>query len=657
LFGVYYCFNRGILTIFSRNFNLILLAFEFVVFQILYISRHIALIYSANERLAQRMVVSDKFKVDFIEITSHELRTPLHGIINIAQSVVNRLEKRKDSELIKGHDDLELVVTLAHRMSGIINDMYHFVRTSGDSQTDLRPTNLQVEVNAVLEVFGYSTKTNNIRFINHISPNASIVFADDRKLWQVFSNLIGNAAKYTASGSITVESRLADGKVYVSVTDTGIGMPGEDVNFIFEKATRLVSGSEHAEGLGLGLYIARQLVEDMGGEIFVEWTKPNMGTRITFTLMECDKEFYTRMRSEKTAMRSNKITAQPELLNLNWPSDTHILMVDDNADNLKVISDMFQDTNIPIDTVQDGQSCLDLLKKNSYDIVILDVMMPGMSGFEVCRAIRTQFSIFELPILMLTARDGSDEILTGFWSGANDYVIKPVDSIELRARVFTLITLKQSVSGAIRSELNFLQAQIRPHFIYNAFNTISAVALTDGTAASELIDDLSIYLRHCFRNGVHDELVSIEDELELVDAYLRIEKARFGDRLEVTMNIQANLHFNLPPLTVQPIVENAVRHGSLDSYNTTKVHIMMFQQDDDAVIEVSDNGPGIDTDKIQAVLGGEAGDKNSGIGLINVNRRLKLRYNRTLKIENTLPHGTRVSITVPMKHRSDDSAS
>lgn len=645
---VFYFFNKGYLSGVGKNTMLILLVFGFVVFQILYISWHIASIYSANERLAKRMIISDKLKVDFMEITSHELRTPLHGIINITQSVAQKIKKHDDKRLGEGLEDLELVVTLARRMTGIVNDMHQLVSSGIDTKTDLKPTDLQMEVKAVFEVFGYSSDTRKIRLINHVSPKASTVYADERKLWQVLTNLIGNALKYTDSGSITIESREADGKVYISVTDTGIGMPAEEAKHIFDKSTRLASGAKKAQGLGLGLYITRKLVEDMGGDIFVEWTQPKKGTRITFTLDWCDRDEYSRLKMDEGESAAYEAIVGPELAHFSLPPDTRILLADDNPDNLKIVYDMFRDLNITIDTVQDGPSALKLLEKRTYDIVILDVMMPGMSGFEVCRSIRSQYSMFELPVLMLTAKDASEEILTGFWSGANDYIIKPADRIELRSRVFTLITLKQSVQAALKNELNFLQAQIRPHFLYNAFNTISAIALSDGAFASELIDDLSTYLRYCFRSDTQDDFVPIEDEIELVKAYLRIEKARFSDRLEIEMELEPALHFYLPPLTIQPIVENAVRHGSLGSCGTTKVKIKLYMEEDNAVIEVSDNGPGIEPSKIQAVLDGGVGDKNSGIGLINVNRRLKLRYNRSLQITSSPAEGTRVTLIIPV---------
>ncbi|NLW01944.1 MAG: histidine kinase [Clostridiaceae bacterium] len=219
-------------------------------------------------------------------------------------------------------------------------------------------------------------------------------------------------------------------------------------------------------------------------------------------------------------------------------------------------------------------------------------------------------------------------------------------SIELRARVFTLITLKHLVNRAIKNEMSFLQAQIRPHFLYNAFNTISAIALSDGPLASELIDNLSTYLRYSFHSGGQNDLVTIKEETELVESYIKIEEARFGDRLEVTMDLQPDLNFSLPPLTIQPLVENAVRHGSLHSSGKTRIAITMYRKGNDAVIEITDNGPGIDIGKVQTIL--ESEEASAGIGLYNVHRRLKLRYNRGLEINNLKEGGTRVTIKIPL---------
>lgn len=644
-FGVCYLYGAGYVYDQSRNALISFFIIGFVVVQLVYVAQRVARIYSGNERLAQRMVISDKLKNELMEVTSHELRTPLHGIINITESVVSNMARDQ-----KNHADicdLNMVLTLAQRMRNIVNDLYDYRGRNGNRKFECLPTNLNVEVNAVFEMFQYITNQNRIRFVNQIAPDAFTVYADEERLWQVLNNLLGNAVKYTESGSVTVCSRKNEDKVFISVIDTGIGMPMAEAEKIFERASRLPAAAKQADGQGLGLYIARQMVEEMGGTIYVEQSRPGQGTSITFVLPACDEALYEKAKNTEKKIAPEGHAPTLTVLDSMSPAGANLLVVDDNRDNLNVVCKIFEDCNFTIDIANRGEAALDLFRKKEYDIVILDVMMPGMTGFEICQKIRERYSPFELPVVLLTARGSTEDILTGFWSGANDYVVKPADSVELRARVFNLIALRQSVSNAIDNELSFLQAQIKPHFLYNAFNTISAIALTDGATASELIDDLGIYLRKCFQTDTGDSLVSAENELEMVRAYVRIEKARFGERLNVIFNIPDNVFFLLPPLTIQPIVENAIRHGSLNSCGHTRVTIHIFRDKSDYVIAISDNGAGIDVDQISSALNGDAEKKWSGIGLQNVNRRLKLRYNRTLEFSNPESGGTCVTIRIP----------
>lgn len=649
LFACGRLYSSGLISAASRNMLLTVSVIGFVVSQLIYVARRVSSVYSGNERLAQRMVISDKLKDELMMITSHELRTPLHGIINITESIVGRA--RADSgENRESLRDMELVQTLAQRMRNIVNDLYGFTGRDDEKRLDLRPVNLRVIVNAAFEMFQYITSKNRFSFRNEISADATLVLADEGKLWQIINNLIGNSVKYTKNGSITVSSRREGQTVLVSVEDTGIGMRPEDAEKIFSKSSRLPVGMEQAEGLGLGLYIARRLVERQGGSIFVGWTEPGKGTRLTFSLPACDKRKYEELtRAEKEVSSSGTPLTAPAALSSMSPANAKILVADDNQNNLMVICKIFEDCNFVIDTATSGDKALQLVRRDRYDLVVLDVMMPGITGFETCQRIRGQYSHYELPILLLTARDSSEDILTGFLAGANDYVVKPADSVELRARVFNLIALRQSVANAIDNELAFLQAQIRPHFLYNAFNTISAIALEDGESASELIDDLGVFLRKCFQSDGAGSLVSIDNELEMVQAYVRIEKARFGDRLHVRYEIDPHLRFTLPSLTIQPIVENAIRHGSMDSYREVFVTLAVYRDDKDYVVRITDNGKGIDITEVSSVLKGESEKKWAGIGLLNVNRRLKLRYDRMLELENMEGQGVCVTIRIPLE--------
>src|SRR5699024_3869871 len=128
--------------------------------------------------------------------------------------------------------------------------------------------------------------------------------------------------------------------------------------------------------------------------------------------------------------------------------------------------------NYHVFTVTSSERALEYIDTGEWDLVITDVMMPNMSGYELTETLRKQFSISELPILLLTARNQTEDIYTGFLAGANDYVAKPVDRVELQSRVAALTCLKQSVKEQLRIEAAWLQAQIQPHFLFNTINTI-----------------------------------------------------------------------------------------------------------------------------------------------------------------------------------------
>ncbi|MFR9063025.1 MAG: sensor histidine kinase, partial [[Clostridium] scindens] len=162
--------------------------------------------------------------------------------------------------------------------------------------------------------------------------------------------------------------------------------------------------------------------------------------------------------------------------------------------------------------------------------------------------------------------------------------------------------------------------------MYNAFNTISAIALTDGVKASELIDDLAIYLRGCFGNDVNRGLVTIDTELGIVNSYVHIEQARFGRRLQFKLVQKTGRSFSLPPLTIQPLVENAIRHATLDSYQEIQIQVTITEKKEYIHIEIQDNGVGIEPVKIANLLNEEQDGYQGGIGLRNVSRRLKLHY-------------------------------
>lgn len=173
-----------------------------------------------------------------------------------------------------------------------------------------------------------------------------------------------------------------------------------------------------------------------------------------------------------------------------------ILIVDDDPVNRQVLFNLLSTERYRVIAADSGAAALKLREEHpSIDLVITDWMMPRMSGLELCRKLRENSSLSELPILMLTARGLPEDIRMGFQAGANDFLSKPVDAGELRARVRTLIEMRASVQEVIRTEMAFLQAQIKPHFLYNALNVIIATCAVNPDKATDLLIELSQYLR------------------------------------------------------------------------------------------------------------------------------------------------------------------
>ena len=155
------------------------------------------------------------------------------------------------------------------------------------------------------------------------------------------------------------------------------------------------------------------------------------------------------------------------------------MAVDDDPVNLKVLTNILSEDRYEVEIVTSGKEALKQLEQKEWDLIISDVMMPTMSGYELTRSIREKFSISELPILLLTARSNTEDIYTGFLAGANDYVTKPVDAVELNVRVHALTDLQASINERLGMEAAWLQAQIRPHFLLNTLNAIVSLSEID----------------------------------------------------------------------------------------------------------------------------------------------------------------------------------
>jgi sensor histidine kinase YesM len=488
--------------------------------------------------------------------------------------------------------------------------------------------------------------------------------ADESRLLQIMYNLIGNAIKFTPEGEVTVSALSEGGLLHIKVADTGIGIAKDKLETIFQSFEQLGTAvSKDYGGTGLGLGIAKRLVELHGGHISVR-SEIGVGSTFTITLPASSE---AGAREEQPAAES----PMTDLLETAWPEQvlaaapaavkdsrvppgaqqpgkaSFILAVDDDPVNLRVVQALLTDEPYEIVTAASGYEAMNVLNHlgGSVGLIILDVMMPGQSGYETCAQIRQKYALYELPVLLTTVRSEPADVMYGFEVGANDYLTKPFQAFELRARVRTLLEMRRSAEDAMRSELAFLQAQIKPHFLYNALNTIISLSLDEPQTAHDLLLNLSRYLRGSFDFKSKERLVPLHKELELAKAYLQIECARFGDRLRIRFEVDDTVHCYLPPLTIQPLVENAVRHGVTKQADGGTVMVTVSADVAGVLLAVEDDGAGM-PEWAESILAGPLEGK-SGVGLRNIHERMMKLFGTGLHIESGSSGGTRVTFRIP----------
>lgn len=607
-------------------------------------------VHADTKELAHKLQKANRLKDEFLASTSHELRNPLHSIINMSEAV---LERESAVLTHKSVNDLETVLAVGKRMSLLLNDLLDVMSLNENTKKlHLGPVSIHTIVEAVLEMLRFMIEGKPIDFVNQIPRDFHKVLADENRVIQIVFNLVHNAVKFTDEGAITLSGyTTGEGMAKIVIADTGIGVDAETMQRIFEPYEQgTISKTIVEGGFGLGLNISKRLIELHGGTLEVQ-SVVGQGSTFAFTLPLSDEaEIQGTYEKEQNHKKQESVVEQSDVekKRLTVCNRPRILVVDDEPINLRVIETILTNEKYEVVTVTSGLKALKCLWSEEWDLVISDVMMPKMSGYELVRSIRKQFTMTDLPVLLLTARSQPRDIENGFLAGANDYVVKPVDALELRSRVEALTKVKRSIQELHRMEAAWLQAQIEPHFLFNTLNAILTLSELDSERTSKLVEALSDFLRESynFQNG--EALVPLENELRLVQAYLYIQQERFGKRIQVVWQLEAETNVLIPSLTIQPLIENALKHGILKRSEGGTIHIRMINVDTHLEITVADNGVGMDEEQLAKLLQPKE-RSSSSIGLINTHRRLQHHYGQGLRITSKLHEGTSVSFVVVAK--------
>lgn len=399
----------------------------------------------AQVRLVDTMRRADKLKDDFLANTSHELRTPLFGIIGLSESLLTEPALSQ-----RAQENLGLILMSSNRLARLVDDILDMSKLKNrDIILAKRPINLFQAVDIVFKIIQPMVGDKEIVLQNLVSKTLAPIWADENRLQQILHNLIGNAIKFTQRGYVRVDARAQGKYALISVDDSGIGIPQEKLETVFNAFEQAEESIERKYGgTGLGLTITKRLVELHGGLISVT-SESGQGAIFSFTLPFADANLLAEAANEPMpeALRAQsdwdkQQSRLPVGRHLAVGEGLQVLIADDEPVNIRLLTQVLEEIGIHPRTATDGESALQLMEsQDKWDLILLDVMMPGMNGFRVCERIRERWSATELPVIFLTARGSSTDLVKGFSLGANDYLPKPVSREEIIARIQTQLSL------------------------------------------------------------------------------------------------------------------------------------------------------------------------------------------------------------------------
>ena len=367
---------------------------------------------------------ASRAKSEFLANMSHEVRTPMNGIMGLTELVLQTdLSKEQRRQL-------ELVQTSADALMTVLNDILDFSKIeSGKLELDPVAFDLRDVIGDAMKLFGLKAHEKGLEIAYRVEPGVpELVVGDHGRLRQVLVNLVGNAVKFTHEGevivSVSVDDEARDDlRLHFAVMDTGVGIAAETQGEIFKAFTQADGSTTRTYGgTGLGLTITSRLVEMMDGQIWVE-SQEGEGSTFHFIVR------YERVKAPHVLDSA----ASRQIIPL---EGLRVLIVDDNATNRVILEEMVQNWRMQPEVVENGHDALIAIRKANkagtpYQIVLLDVHMPEMDGFDVAERVRSELRLGDLPVMMLSSADGDSTVARCKDLNLSAYLVKPIKQSEL----------------------------------------------------------------------------------------------------------------------------------------------------------------------------------------------------------------------------------
>ncbi len=394
--------------------------------------------YAGERARAEALAELDRAKTTFFANVSHELRTPLTLLLGPISDAL----AESGGDLPAGvHDQLAMALRNGQRLQRLVNDLLEFVSIEAGRTAPVRvATDLAADTAELAGVLRAAAERAGLTLTVDCPPLGRPAAVDPRMWEKIVLNLVANAVKYTFVGGISVTLTAEDGEVVLRVSDTGVGIPAAELPALFDRFHRVVdSPARSREGTGLGLALVRELTELHGGTVAVE-SRPGAGSTFTVRLPFGEPDTDAPPPPTTAAVRAAALTPWDDdpARHLRTADDADplgtVLVVDDNADMRSYLTRLLAPW-WTVRTAADGEQALHDVRTARPDIVLTDVMMPGLDGFALLKALRSDPVTGTVPVVMLTARAGQEAAVEGFDAGVDDYLPKPFESAELLARL------------------------------------------------------------------------------------------------------------------------------------------------------------------------------------------------------------------------------
>jgi signal transduction histidine kinase/DNA-binding response OmpR family regulator len=392
---------------------------------------------------------ADAAKSSFLSTVSHELRTPLTSVLGFAKIIRRRLEERlfpliaEDDRKVQQAktqviENLNVVVSEGERLTKLIDDVLDLAKIEAGKFTwNMQSVSLSEVIERATAATASLFEVKKLNLVRDIEPDLPSITGDPDRLIQVVINLISNAVKFTDAGSITCSARQHGSEVLVSVADSGIGITPADQAKVFEKFKQVGDTlTDKPKGTGLGLPICKEIVEYHGGRIWVE-SEAGHGSTFFFTVPVAGKVAQLELLPARRTVDIEALVRQlREKVDHHRPRDKSVLVVDDDPNIRSLLRQELSDAGYSVRLAEDGRKALTLIREETPGLVILDVMMPEMNGFDVAAVLKNDPATMDIPIIILSILEDKER---GFRLGVDRYLTKPIDTASLFHEVDTLL--------------------------------------------------------------------------------------------------------------------------------------------------------------------------------------------------------------------------